>query len=683
MPKLMPRHEERLASALREVDVCLGEAIAVLDPVSLHSPLSKRVDDVTEAEARLAADYADAVREAMRAIVERHGLRAQPSESALAAARAALDRAVVSVEELAPRHMRAFGPVSDDLEGELDRIVSRLLDGLDAMRGCLAPRPPIPGPPRIADPGKHSTDLHLLDALRRAIHDHEIASLRAPLEGLTERCASDDAEVAVFGRVNSGKSSLVNELLGQPLLPVGMTPVTAVPVYVSYGKGAWGYASFADAIPEKFALGRLPEFAAEHFNPANRRHVTRLRVESPAARQGVTLVDMPGTTFVPRGEELLSRPTAIRCDIGLVLIDAAAGLTLEEAVIVDALHRAGSHPLVLLTKADLLRREERWRIHAHVARGLSVMTGREVPVYFASTVAGDAALRRDWIERGLEALLLRRDELRARSLGAKLETLCDATIAALERRLALAHASPPPASEWTLAEARLKRAQSLIDEARAQRIDPLTEAETQSSALIDEVAHNAAVLWPQSHTASLDLTTLISESLQARANGGSRDAAREVRRLTAECTLALAAAAAAAGVARAVASALPCSADPPRFIGGCLGTTVLPRPVLAFLGRWRRSAGARRWLARPVLRAILAEALASHFARVEQWRIAAVDELRASFEKSSAALRARPEEVARMPSRAASAVARSIEASLTGLRRTRTQREHDSEGAAA
>jgi hypothetical protein len=160
-----------------------------------------------------------------------------------------------------------------------------------------------------------------------------------------------------------------------------MTPVTAVPIYVSYGPEAWGFATFADAAPEKFALGRLPEFAAEHCNASNLRHVTRLRVElpTPVLEHGVTLVDMPGRAYGGRGDLPSTPGFAPRCDIGLVLIDAAAGLTLEEAIIIDALRRAGSSALVLLTKADLLRAEERWRIQGHVARGLSAMTGCVIP----------------------------------------------------------------------------------------------------------------------------------------------------------------------------------------------------------------------------------------------------------------------------------------------------------------
>src|SRR6185295_17955849 len=117
----------------------------------------------------------------------------------------------------------------------------------------------------------------LLKEMASIIARHDLTELRPPLRALIERFERDGVEIAVFGRVNAGKSSLLNRLVGSNILPVGAMPITAVPVYLAYGSESWGYATFADAAPEKFAAGRLPEFAAEHFNPANLRHVTRLR----------------------------------------------------------------------------------------------------------------------------------------------------------------------------------------------------------------------------------------------------------------------------------------------------------------------------------------------------------------------------------------------------------------------
>jgi ribosome biogenesis GTPase A len=41
--------------------------------------------------------------------------------------------------------------------------------------------------------------------------------------------------VAVLGQFKRGKSTLLNALLGVPLLPTGVTPVTAIPTFIKAG----------------------------------------------------------------------------------------------------------------------------------------------------------------------------------------------------------------------------------------------------------------------------------------------------------------------------------------------------------------------------------------------------------------------------------------------------------------
>ena len=45
----------------------------------------------------------------------------------------------------------------------------------------------------------------------------------------------DKTTIALLGRFSSGKSSIINSLLGDKLLPVDVTPTTAVPAYISLG----------------------------------------------------------------------------------------------------------------------------------------------------------------------------------------------------------------------------------------------------------------------------------------------------------------------------------------------------------------------------------------------------------------------------------------------------------------
>ena len=627
------RQRARLATAFAEIQRRLLEATHALER-DTHARLSTVIPDATPLQRRLMADYAGRCRDVMMALADRYHIEfAPPRTGALRRARDALDLGVIAAAELGPRYFCAEGPLTDDLEAELNRIISQLLDHLDAMRRIVAAPTAMESETMTGRSDRIWPDAALLEEIARIAKSYSLSELRPPIDALMERLRRDDFEIAAFGRVNAGKSSLINTFLGRAILPVGMTPATAVDVHVVYGSEPWCFATFADAAPEKFVLGRLPEFAAEHFNPSNARHVTRLRVEMPESKlaNGITLVDTPGIALDGHGAGALLAEFVPRCDIGLVLIDAAAGLGLDEAALVSALQRAGSVPLVVLTKAERLPAEERWAVHGMLERGLSAMTGFAVPVYFASTTSPDPSLRNDWIDRGLEPLLDARKTLRARSLRRKLACVRDAAIAALERRLLLARDGSSTVGARRHADRAVAEARALLRDGPA--FNPDGESRRQTAALIVEVAHNATVLWSQGNERSIDVTTLVAASLQARASAVASAAERDLAKAYARCRLALSSLGALAGVAGGEAADIESPEAAPLFDGAsAISTMMLPRSRLAFLGaRWRRRA-AWEWLNASSLPARTMSALAPYVALVHEWRLQALATMNQTFE---------------------------------------------------
>jgi predicted GTPase len=152
---------------------------------------------------------------------------------------------------------------------------------------------------------------------------HGMIELRGALVMLLERLENHAFEIGIFGRVSSGKSSLLNHLLGSEILPVGVTPVTAFPTRVSYGIRPQAIIEFAEDKPQTVELSRLTEFATEQQNPGNAKHVMRIRVQVPARRlrEGVTFVDTPGLGSLATAGAEETVAYLPRCDLGIVLVD--------------------------------------------------------------------------------------------------------------------------------------------------------------------------------------------------------------------------------------------------------------------------------------------------------------------------------------------------------------------------
>jgi ribosome biogenesis GTPase A len=129
------------------------------------------------------------------------------------------------------------------------------------------------------------------------VHDALLNSLRilAHLEVLPpseRRLAAETAAklaealvyVAVIGEFKRGKSTLINALLGEDVLPTGITPVTAAPTLVRFGPAARAVIYRRDGSAAPVPLAQLP--VVEHI--------------APLLASGLVLADTPGTGSVHR-----------------------------------------------------------------------------------------------------------------------------------------------------------------------------------------------------------------------------------------------------------------------------------------------------------------------------------------------------------------------------------------------
>jgi len=83
-----------------------------------------------------------------------------------------------------------------------------------------------------------STRPNLADAIvvvEELADRYEMSSIRPLLRTCIAATSETDLRVAIFGRFKAGKSSFLIHLLGRPLLPVGVVPVTSIVTEIGYG----------------------------------------------------------------------------------------------------------------------------------------------------------------------------------------------------------------------------------------------------------------------------------------------------------------------------------------------------------------------------------------------------------------------------------------------------------------
>jgi GTP-binding protein EngB required for normal cell division len=431
-------HQRHVRTTFQYIDKLLSEAEHTMADAGSPSPFRMHSDDTTPIQRKVTHDYILRIREAMRRVMEELDIPpSEPHSGAVWAAAINLMFCSISLNELTPERMRAYGPLSADAAHRLDAIRAEL-DGLVAkLRGYLGKGAGGDLQQRLQQLGKTGDEIRLLSEIERIVTAHGLVEFRSMLGMLLDRMEGSAFEVGVFGRVSSGKSSLLNYILQTDVLPIGVTPVTAIPTRISHGPVAEAGIEFAEAQPQIIPLSELAEFATEQQNPGNKKHVTRIFVKLPSdrLREGVTFVDTPGlgSLAVAGAEETIAYLP--RCDLGIVLIDASAGLTQDDLVVVQALYQTGANAMNLISKADLFSAVDRERMIEYVKTNLRNQLHVEAPVHAVSVFGADAALCDRWFESELRPFLAQHHELAIASQRRKIGGLRETVMGALERRL--------------------------------------------------------------------------------------------------------------------------------------------------------------------------------------------------------------------------------------------------------
>ena len=632
--RLNDAQRQRVCSTLAHVNDLLESALRGLDADAGQSPFNRQVADATPLQRKVIADYAARARELMLAALARLGIALpRPQVGAVWAAQVALRSAQIAAFELETADLRGYGPLPEEAARELSAAVGPLLSILEQMESFLAQGAGAELESRLRRLDATPDALRLLAETGRMVQAYGLVEFRGTLDSVIERAEARELEIALFGRASTGKSSLLNCILGENVLPVGTSPVTAVPIRIVHGLRREGRVWFADAVPQVFSLDRLAEFANESQNPANARHVTRLQLELPVPilERGVRFIDSPGFGALSSASMDTALAYLPRCDLGILAIDAASPPGAEEASVVDRLLRSGAAVMVVLTKADALADGDALHALIHARRQLAAATGSEVAVHLVSVKGVAAEYCRRWQHSALAASIEDGLAQRQRSLRRKVATLAQEVAAALERRLSGHDATEDP-GEWPRAESVLRDALDELERARAMRAPLVPQPERAAEDSHDEAAYNAAIFLQRDPVLPNDLTPIVVAAARGRERAAAEAAIREVGRLRAVLGNALAEAGAAAAQTDTGAEELPRPAGLPLADAAALIPRLLlaRKPLLSGV-RFVSERLLRLRLRRAGMAVHVAAALTQYEQRLSEWRGEQLESLRRAF----------------------------------------------------
>lgn len=468
---LNPFQANRLRISCQYIDKLLGEIEQILNTTTSKAAFPRYSTDILPAQRRTIEDYIARVRAQLIRILDGQGIaREKPPIPASRAIHVNLGAIDIAAEELKPKYMLGYGEVPESVATELNGIVGELSSLIRRFDRYLSEGVGEDLKARLERLERTGNDLALLEKIEQTVRDRGLVEFRPSIAAILDRAEDKSFEIAVFGRVSAGKSSLLNAVLETDALPVGVTPITAVPTRIVHAEEPSLTVWFSEAPRKKVEVSHLKDFATEQLNPGNSQHVVRLvlALPSPRLRGGVTFVDTPGLGSLATSGASETLSYLPKCDLGVMLIDAGSTLTADDLQTILTLQEAAIPVHVLLSKGDLIGPEDRKRIVQYVKDHIASECKLDLPVHPVSVLPSCKAMLDEWFENEIVPLYARSQELRAASLRRKIGALRDSVAASLEVRLRRGTVSSTKSKERAqAAEGLLRKTTGKIEETRA------------------------------------------------------------------------------------------------------------------------------------------------------------------------------------------------------------------------
>ena len=172
-----------------------------------------------------------------------------------------------------------------------------------------------------------------LESFEKLLDTQKDLDLSTNIATILEYATNNNLKVSVLGSFNRGKSTLLNALLGQKILPTALIPTTGASIEIKYGEELRTRILFTDGTSlEEAGRDALERFSRLNSDREMRTDILAVEVfvPHPLLKNGLEFNDLPGTNDREE-QDALVHSHLLSSDLILSVLDARQLMTLEEA----------------------------------------------------------------------------------------------------------------------------------------------------------------------------------------------------------------------------------------------------------------------------------------------------------------------------------------------------------------
>ncbi|MDA8439107.1 MAG: dynamin family protein [Propionibacterium sp.] len=222
-----------------------------------------------------------------------------------------------------------------------------------------------------------------------------LKELAARVHATTDQAEGAPLRVTVLGQFKAGKSSLLNTLIGEDILPVLAIPATSVITSVRHGQAEQTLVHTMSGETAPIHRADIAQYVTQSLNPDNWRQVRLVEVITTALADfpDLEFVDTPGLGGPFDMNTVTSTDWLPNVGAALIAVSATQPLAAGDLALRDRVASHTPHVVVVLTKADLLTSLQLAEVRAFVTDQINTHADHDIAVLPYSTAPGHRALQ--------------------------------------------------------------------------------------------------------------------------------------------------------------------------------------------------------------------------------------------------------------------------------------------------